>query len=188
MTGLGTLDAAAEVTGRATPKTDTYSSCYGDVYSISRSSDYYWLMRTQAELDYLRAKARWKLERQLARQERNENSNPTVAVAALVFGLLLLFIGVAIVTNNNPWRPTTPTGQPCASPRAPCCAGSPGEFTRTLPAAASRNCGSCVPPPRDKASLAVGMAGLVLDHLYQDRIARGIAAGVRSHGPHRVDR
>ena len=41
MTGLGTLDAA-EVTGRATPKTDTYSSCYGDVYSISRSSDYYW--------------------------------------------------------------------------------------------------------------------------------------------------
>jgi hypothetical protein len=93
-------------------------------------------MRTQAELDYLRAKARWKLERQLARQERNENSNPTVAVAALVFGLLLLFIGVAIVTNNNPWRtnpaplqpipsttPTTPTSElqayPCPQPGYP---------------------------------------------------------------------
>ena len=103
-------------------------------------------MRTQAELDYLRAKARWKLERQLARQERNENSNPTVAVAALVFGLLLLFIGVAIVTNNNPWRPTTPTGQPCASPRAPCCAGPPIESMNMWPGPALMNCGNCVPP------------------------------------------
>ena len=35
----------------------------------------------------------------------------------------------------------------------------------------------------DKASLAIGMAGLVIDHVYQGRIARGVAAGIRSHGP-----
>ena len=40
----------------------------------------------------------------------------------------------------------------------------------------------------DKASLAIGMAGLVVDHAYQGRTARGVAAGIRSHGPHRVDR
>jgi hypothetical protein len=41
MTGLGALDAAA-VTGSATAKTDSDSSCYCDDYSIGRSSDYYW--------------------------------------------------------------------------------------------------------------------------------------------------
>ena len=41
MTGLG-APAAAAVTDSATAKTDCYSSCYGDDYSISRSSDYYW--------------------------------------------------------------------------------------------------------------------------------------------------
>ncbi len=41
----------------------------------------------------------------------------------------------------------TPTGQACASPRAPCCAESPGESTRTLPVLASMNYGSCAPPP-----------------------------------------
>ena len=41
MSGLGALGAAA-VTGSATTKTDSYSSCDGDDYSISRSSDYYW--------------------------------------------------------------------------------------------------------------------------------------------------
>ena len=49
----------------------------------------------------------------------------------------------------------------CASPRAPCCAATPGESMRTSPAPASRNCGSCAPPAGDKASLAIGMAGLV---------------------------
>jgi hypothetical protein len=41
MTGLGALGAAA-VTDTATAKTDSYTSCYGDDHSISRSSDYYW--------------------------------------------------------------------------------------------------------------------------------------------------
>ena len=41
MTGLRAL-AAAAVTGRATAKSDSYSSCSGDDYSISCSSDYYY--------------------------------------------------------------------------------------------------------------------------------------------------
>lgn len=41
LTGLGAL-AAAAVTGSATAKPDSYSSCYGDDYSISCRSDYYW--------------------------------------------------------------------------------------------------------------------------------------------------
>ena len=40
----------------------------------------------------------------------------------------------------------------------------------------------------DKASLAIAMAGLVMDHAYPGPGARGVAAGIRSHGPHRVDR
>jgi hypothetical protein len=35
----------------------------------------------------------------------------------------------------------------------------------------------------DKASLAIGMAGLVMDHV-SGPAARGVAAGVRGHGPH----
>jgi hypothetical protein len=42
MTGPGALGAAA-VTGSATARTDSYSSCYGDDdCSISRGSHYYW--------------------------------------------------------------------------------------------------------------------------------------------------
>jgi hypothetical protein len=41
MTGLGAAGAAA-VTDSATAKTDSYNPCYGDDYSISCSSDYYW--------------------------------------------------------------------------------------------------------------------------------------------------
>ncbi len=40
----------------------------------------------------------------------------------------------------------------------------------------------------DKASLAIGMAGLVIDHGVPGPDPRGVAAGVRSLGPHRVDR
>ena len=38
----------------------------------------------------------------------------------------------------------------------------------------------------DKASLAIAMAGLVMDHTYHARIARGLGAGIGSHGPRRV--
>ena len=41
MTGLGALGAAA-VTGSATAKAARDSSCYGDDYGISPSSEYYW--------------------------------------------------------------------------------------------------------------------------------------------------
>ena len=34
----------------------------------------------------------------------------------------------------------------------------------------------------DKGSLAIGMAGLVADHAYRGRIARGVAAGIRGVG------
>ena len=44
MSGLGALGAAA-VTGSATAKSDSYSSCYGDDYSIRCSSDYYYWRR-----------------------------------------------------------------------------------------------------------------------------------------------
>ena len=40
----------------------------------------------------------------------------------------------------------------------------------------------------DKASLAIAMAGLVIDHAYHARHPRGVAAGIGSLGPHRVDR
>jgi hypothetical protein len=83
-----------------------------------------------AEREYLRAKARVKLERQMAREAKRAENPPNgkVAVALLVLGLLLLVIGVSIVMHNNPWRTspgpmmpvtTTPT---TLSPR-----GGPGE-------------------------------------------------------------
>ena len=40
----------------------------------------------------------------------------------------------------------------------------------------------------DKASLAIAMAGLVMDHVVSGPDARGVAAGIGSHGPHRVGR
>jgi hypothetical protein len=44
------------------------------------------------------------------------------------------------------------------------------EFIGMLPVVASRNCGGCRPPPGNKASLAIAMAGLVMDHAYQGRM------------------
>ena len=40
----------------------------------------------------------------------------------------------------------------------------------------------------DKASLAIAMAGLVMDHALSGPAARGVAAGIGSLGPHRVGR
>ena len=40
----------------------------------------------------------------------------------------------------------------------------------------------------DKASLAIGMAGLVMDHAVSGPDARGVAAGIRGHGPPRLGR
>ena len=40
----------------------------------------------------------------------------------------------------------------------------------------------------DKASLAIGMAGLVIDHAYHDRIREASQLASEAHGPHRVDR
>ena len=40
----------------------------------------------------------------------------------------------------------------------------------------------------DKASLAIGMAELVIDHAYHDRICEAAELASEAHGPHRVDR
>jgi hypothetical protein len=66
---------------------------------------------TAAERELLRAKARVKLERQIADREF-ENRHPAVVAAVSVFGILLMIIGVFILMKNNPWRsgpgPLTP--------------------------------------------------------------------------------
>jgi hypothetical protein len=75
-------------------------------------------MRTQAELDYLHAKARLKLERQMARRARDEERGSRslkVDLALMAVGLMLLFIGVSIVMNNNPWRMSPAPLQPMPS-------------------------------------------------------------------------
>ena len=53
---------------------------------------------------------------------------------------------------------------------APCCAGPPTESMQTSPATASTNCGELCTAAGDKASLAIAMAGLVIDHMFQDRL------------------
>ena len=51
------------------------------------------------------------------------------------------------------------------------------------------NCGSCPTLLGTRTSLATGMAGLVFDHLFQGRMREGgVAAGIRGHGPPRLDR
>lgn len=86
-------------------------------------------VRPDAELEYLRAKARWKLERQRRRQAEDAKRSLPVDMALLVVSLLLLFIGVSIVMHNNLWRtspgpltPVTTTPTTTVSPR-----GGPGE-------------------------------------------------------------
>ena len=39
----------------------------------------------------------------------------------------------------------------------------------------------------DKASLAIAMAGLVMDHAYQDRIREASQLASEAMGPHRVE-
>jgi hypothetical protein len=75
-------------------------------------------MTTQAEREYLRAKARLKLERQREREaerERRAVEHPhggKVAAAMIIFGLMMMVIGVTILMRNNPWKsgpaPLTP--------------------------------------------------------------------------------
>ena len=53
---------------------------------------------------------------------------------------------------------------------APCCAGLPGEsMSVAWSLRASRNTELCT-AVGDKASLAIAMVGLVMDHLWQDRM------------------
>ena len=53
----------------------------------------------------------------------------------------------------------------------------------TMPATASTNCVSLCTAAGDKASLAIGMAGLVMEHVVSGPDARGVAAGIRSTWP-----
>ena len=59
--------------------------------------------------------------------------------------------------------PRTPTGQRCASPPAPCCAGPPGESVNVAGDRFEELRELCT-AAGDKASLAIAMAGLVIDH------------------------
>lgn len=71
--------------------------------------------------------------------------------------------------------------------RAPCCAGSAGGCMCTMSAIASRSCGSCAAPRgQGVAGHCDGWAGGG-PHLPGPR-AGGVAAGFRSHHPHRVHR
>ena len=65
--------------------------------------------------------------------------------------------------------PRTPTGQRCASRRAPCCAGPPGE-SRNVAGDRFEELRELCTAAGDKASLAIGMAGLVIDHAFRGRI------------------
>ena len=49
--------------------------------------------------------------------------------------------------SRMPCPATIRNGQPCALPLAPCCGVPPSESRCMLPTTASRNCGSCAPPP-----------------------------------------
>ena len=64
----------------------------------------------------------------------------------------------------------TQTGQPCALPLAPCCAGPPFESMWMLPVTASRNCGSCAPPPATRRHWPSQCQGWWPTHAYQGRV------------------
>ena len=101
--------------------------------------------------------------------------------------------GVAELGAGTPGRrracpPTTRTAPRCASLRAPCCAAPPGESMWTSPATVFDELRELCAAAGDKASLAIGMAGLLGEHLMRGRVPRGIAAGLRTHGADRVDR
>ena len=72
--------------------------------------------------------------------------------------------------SPTPYPPMTPTGRPCASPRAPCCAGSPGESMLNVAGDRFDELRELCTAAGDKASLAIAMAGLVIDHAFQDRV------------------
>jgi predicted ATPase len=72
-----------------------------------------------------------------------------------------------------------PTGQPCASPREPCCAGPPFESMRIWRAPASMNCGSCAPPPGTRRHSVDLRQGCVW------RVARRAAVVTNGHRPSR---
>ena len=64
----------------------------------------------------------------------------------------------------------TRTERPCASPRAPCCAELPGRVDVHVAGARFEELRELCAAAGDKASLAIAMAGLVMDHAYQDRM------------------
>ena len=81
------------------------------------------------------------------------------------------------------------TGSRCASRRAPCCARTDWRVHADhLPVSASRSCASCAPPPGTRCRWPSAWSGLMAWHAHARPGARGVAAGVRSLGAHRVAR
>ena len=74
--------------------------------------------------------------------------------------------------------PRTRTAQRCASPLAPCCARPPMERVHTTHGARFDELRQLCGGDGDKPSLAIAMAGLVMDHAYQGQIrqASGLAS------------
>jgi hypothetical protein len=127
-------------------------------------------MRTEAEWEYKRAKAKLKLER-LRAEERwaaeHPHSGKVIAAALLVLSATLLFVGVTLLMQNNPWRhspaplqpvPSTTSTTPtckwfphrdgCYKPDGPCVQGepcviqTPTTTPTTAPTTAVAPCGS----------------------------------------------
>ena len=62
-----------------------------------------------------------------------------------------------------------PAAPRCTSRPAPCCAAPPGESMRTSPSHFEELRELCA-RAGDKASLAIGMAGMVMDHMMHGRL------------------
>jgi hypothetical protein len=107
MSGLGALGAAA-VTGSATAKTNSHSSCYGDDYSINCSPNYYYWRRWRLQQPN-RLLQRWLLlQQRLGRVIETRHQCVRRSLTLLVAALALALSGCA-GQGNAATTPVTPT-------------------------------------------------------------------------------
>ena len=76
----------------------------------------------------------------------------------------------------------TRTAPPCASPRAPCLCGTGWRVHANVAGDRFEELRELCSAAGDKASLAIAMAGLVVELRASGPGARGLAAGIGSHG------
>jgi F0F1-type ATP synthase membrane subunit c/vacuolar-type H+-ATPase subunit K len=106
MTGLGALGAA--VTDSATARTDSCSSCYGDDYSISPSSGYYW-RRWQLQRPNRLLRLWLLLQQPLGRliETRHQSVRRSLTLLVAVLAMALALSGCA-GQSNAATTPVTP--------------------------------------------------------------------------------